>query len=457
MSASDWDEASRGVVLGRPHSSGLKRYLPRTLFGRTLLIIVTPVVLAQLVATWVFFDRHWDSMTYRLVEAVSGEIAMIIDQLERVSSDDARAALFHRVERATAMQVRFEPDGTLGEPVGSWFASLLLRSALDDALKARVGRPYTLDFEGFDEWYDMHFQLDNGVLWVRSPARRLYSPTTYIFILWMIGSAVVLFAIAIVFMRNQIRPIRRLAIAADRLGKGRSVPEVRIEGATEVRQAASAFLLMRARLKRQIAQRTEMLAGVSHDLRTPLTRMKLQLAMLGPGPELDELRADVAEMETMVEGYLAFARDESGEPVRMTDLSQLAAEVVSDAHRSGWPVAAAIAPGLALPVRANGLKRCLTNLLSNAWRHGDQAWLSAGRRGAFIELTVDDDGPGIPRAQREEVFRPFVRLDSSRNRETGGVGLGLTVARDIVRGMGGEVFLTDSPHGGLRALIRLPI
>lgn len=302
--------------------------------------------------------------------------------------------------------------------------------------------------------------MADGVLSVMSPERRLFTPTSYIFILWMVGSAIVLFAVAILFMRNQIRPIKRLAIAADALGKGRDVSNFKMEGATEVRQAASAFLLMRERIQRQINQRTEMLAGVSHDLRTPLTRMKLALDMIEDpdlDPEVEELKADVAEMEEMIEGYLAFARGEGTEAVQPTDLTRLLNEVAAGARREGTEVTLTAPEGLSLPLRPNAVRRCIANLLVNAGRHAGTAWVKAERKDGVIEITVDDDGPGIPAYLRDDVFKPFFRVDSSRNLDTGGSGLGLTIARDVARSHGGDITLDDSPYGGLRAVIRLPI
>ncbi|MGQ9371845.1 ATP-binding protein [Azospirillum sp. A39] len=450
---------------GGPPPRGLKRYLPRTLFGRSLLIIVTPVILAQAVATWIFYDRHWDTMTSRLAFGVAGDIAMIVEQLERDPSEAGIARTLAMAARTTDLVVTLEPGQTLRpeyevqafRPKRRWPSLGLLRSALAAAVAERVGRPFSIDTNVADEWYEIRLQLPNGVLSVMSPERRLFSPTSYIFILWMTGSAVVLFAVAIIFMRNQIRPIRRLAVAADGFGKGRDVPNFKPEGALEVRQAAMAFLVMRERIQRQITQRTEMLAGVSHDLRTPLTRMKLALDMLGDGPEVEELKDDVAEMETMIEGYLAFARGEGTESVQPTDLERLLNEVVNGARREGADVTLRMSGRLSLPLRPNAVRRCLANLLANARRHADHVWVVATRQGGLVEIAVDDDGPGIPPASREDVFKPFFRLDSSRNAATGGAGLGLTIARDVVRGHGGDILLEDSPHGGLRVLIRLPV
>jgi two-component system osmolarity sensor histidine kinase EnvZ len=295
------------------------------------------------------------------------------------------------------------------------------------------------------------------VLTTVTTRKRLFSPTTYIFTLWMVGSSLVLVAVATIFMRNQVRPIRRLAAAANSFGKGRDVPHFRPAGAAEVRQAAQAFIEMRDRIKRQIEQRTEMLAGVSHDLRTPLTRMKLELAMLGDSAEIDELKADVEEMEKMVDGYLAFARGEGAAAPEPADISAVLEQVVASARKEGARIDLHTEEHLVLPVRLDAIRRCFTNLVLNAVRYGKHVQVRAGRRADAVEVLVDDDGPGIPADQREAVFRAFFRLDPSRNIETGGVGLGLTIARDVVRAHGGDILLDQSPLGGLRARLRLPL
>ncbi len=438
----------------------LKRFLPRTLFGRSLLIIVTPVILAQGVATWIFYDRHWDTVTNRLAFAVAGDIATVIAQLERDPTPEGRNWALVTTARTTDLIVSLEPGMTL--PDEAPVLRGLLERTLGKALDERVARPFSINTRVAHEWYEIRVQMPDGVLSVMSPERRLFTPTSYIFILWMVGSASVLFAVAILFMRNQIRPIKRLAAAADALGKGRDVANFKMEGATEVRQAASAFLLMRERIQRQITQRTEMLAGVSHDLRTPLTRMKLALDMIGTmsegcDPEIEELMADVAEMEAMIEGYLAFARGEGAEAVQPTDLTRLLNEAAAGARREGTEVSLAVAPDLVLPLRPNAMRRCVANLLVNAGRHAGTAWVRAEPRGGAIEIIIDDDGPGIPPAMREDVFKPFFRIDRSRNLDTGGSGLGLTIARDVARSHGGDITLDDSPYGGLRAIIRLPL
>jgi len=447
-----------GAVRRRPPQPfrWLKALLPRTLFGRSLLIIATPVVLAQAIATFVFYDRHWDAMTRRLAAGVAGEIAMVIEQIEHQPSAAERTRLLELTARTMDLYITWLPGETL--PVVEQEPSGTLEVTLAKALDHRVGRPWRLDTTVATDWIEIRVQLAEGVLSVMSPVRRLFSITSYLFIMWMVGSSLVLFTIAIVFMRNQIRPIRRLAVAADAFGKGRDVRHFKPEGAAEVRQAAHAFLLMRERIQRQISQRTEMLAGVSHDLRTPLTRMKLELEMMPPCDSVAELKADVADMESMVEGYLAFARGEGAETPEPVDLTALIQSCAANARREGGDIQLADGmPPVVLPLRPNAFKRCLANLVANARRYGRHVWITVQRDATAVEILIDDDGPGIPPDRREEVFRPFTRLDPSRNPATGGVGLGLTIARDVARRHGGDVVLDDSPRGGLRAIVRLPI
>jgi two-component system osmolarity sensor histidine kinase EnvZ len=276
-------------------------------------------------------------------------------------------------------------------------------------------------------------------------------------VLWMIGSSIILFAIASVFMRNQVRPIRELAAVSEAFGKGGDVGGYRPSGASEVRQAGAAFVVMRERLRRFLLQRTEMLAGISHDLRTPLTRMKLELALLDDGPSVAGLRADVADMERMVDSYLAFVRGDGEEQPQPTDLARLLADLVADEQRAGHPVRLVTEGELTVTLRPQAVRRSIRNLLANATRHGARIELRAKRRERSIKILIDDDGPGIPSVSREDVFKPFFRLDASRNSTTGGVGLGLTIARDVVRAHGGDIWLEDSPLGGLRVRIKMPV
>jgi two-component system osmolarity sensor histidine kinase EnvZ len=432
----------------------LKRYLPHRLFGRSVLIIITPLVLLQVVSTFVFYQSHWQKVSDRLADGVAGDIAAIVELMGQASDAETRNQLSQMFSATMGVTTRYI-DGEIlpSEPQ----RPTIIDSDLIESLHEVVAKPFKVDSESVDKNVIVSVQLSGGVVEVAVNRKRLFTSTTYIFVIWMVGTSLILFGVAAVFMRNQVRPIRRLAIAADQFGKGRDAPSFKPEGATEVRQAAAAFLAMRDRIQRQITQRTEMLAGVSHDLRTPLTRMKLQLEMLGKAKGVDHLKDDVAEMEKMVEAYLAFARGEGDEMPAPTDLSKVLDEVVGQARRKGAMIDLHTEGEIVVPVRPNAFKRCVMNLVENADRYAEHVSVRAGRRGETIEITVDDDGPGIPADKREEAFRPFYRIENSRNQATGGVGLGLTIARDVIRGHGGDIALMDSPAGGLRARLVLPI
>ena len=431
----------------------IKRVLPRTMFGRSLLIVVMPLILLQAIATWVFYDRHWAAVSWRLSAAVAGDIGLLVDTLKLAASPPQTAALLGRAKAQTDLDFSISRNVTLPPP--SPATGRLVEDQLTQAIQGRLNLPFHIDLLD-DGGAAVKVQLSDGVLSVDVPRNRLYSSTTYIFVMWMLGSSLVLLVVATIFLRNQVKSLRRLAEAADSFGKGRPVPSFKVEGAVEIRRAAIAFMTMRDRLQRQIRQRTQMLAGVSHDLRTPLTRMKLALELLGNDPAVTELKSDVAEMEHMVHGYLDFARGEGTEVSVETDISILIEDLSADLRREGTPLTVVAPPEYVLPVRPNALRRCLANLIGNARRHGSHVWLTGIAVADGIDILVDDNGPGIPPANRARVFRPFVRLDSSRNPSTGGVGLGLTIARDVARSHGGDVRLETSPQGGLRARVHLP-
>lgn len=433
----------------------LKRLMPRSLFGRALIIIVTPVVLLQLVAAVVFFERHLQAVTKRMARSVAGDIAYVVHGLNEFPDAESRARVLGLANRTLNIGVIVRPGETL--PQGLARSELnALEHTLYRTIEERLDRPFSLQFRPEVDAYWIHVQLDDGVLQVITPMNRLTSATSHIFFAWMIGASVLLLAVAIVFLRNQVRPIRRLAQAAERFGKGQDVDDFRPSGAAEVRQAAAAFIRMRDRIRRQIRQRTEMLAGVSHDLRTPLTRMKLTLEMMPRSDDVTELMADVEEMRRMVDGYLDFARGADGEAAAAVDVAELLAEIADDARRQGAEVALATEGDLVAELKPQALKRCLENLVANAVRYAHRIELTARRAAGAILITIDDDGPGIPAEAREDVFRPFFRLGGTRDRGSGGVGLGLAIARDAARSHGGDVVLDDAPGGGLRALVRLP-
>jgi two-component system osmolarity sensor histidine kinase EnvZ len=327
------------------------------------------------------------------------------------------------------------------------------------ALEADIKKPFFLDNNIGGGQLLIEIQLTDGdVMDILVPHVRLTFGSSFAYVVAQLGLALVLFGLSIWFMRRELVPIEHLGVAADALGKGRDVPDLAFSGGTrEVRNAATAFHTMRIRLRRSIQQRTEMLAGVSHDLRTPLTRMKLSLALLPESPETKELNDDVRDMERMIEGYLAFARGEGDEDPVMTDLSEILEDVAVGARRDNANIDLSWQGDMNVELRPLAMKRCLTNLVSNAMRYSQNVKLEAVRGRTSVEIMIDDDGPGIPPDKYEDVFRPFFRLDESRNVDTGGVGLGLTIARDVARSHGGDVALAASPLGGLRVTVRIPL
>ena len=430
---------------------GIKRLLPRSLLGRSLLIILLPLVVLQGVAFTIFYGSYLDVTSRRLAFAIAGEVAQAIELMHRFPGGENRDWILWSAWQRLEVPMRYAPGMTLdGKP---WVNQ---PGPMDDdlavALQNKVGRPFTMDWTSDPRNVDIQIQLPDGVLEVEAPRKRLYTSTLYLFVLWLAGSALLLFMIAALFMRNQVRAIRRLAAAAELFGMGRDRGPIKLEGASEVRQAAAAFNRMQARISRFLTQRTEMLAGVSHDLRTPLTRLRLALAMLPRGMEEDvaDMTGDLAEMERMIGGYLSFARGEGQEQAHPVDLSTILGDAAAGARRAGAEVAMEVPAGLTVLLRPDALRRAVTNLLDNARRHARRIAVSALPGERNVEVLVDDDGPGIAPDRRESVFRAF---------ETGGggTGLGLTIARDIVRAHGGDIMLEQSPMGGLRARIRLPL
>ncbi|MFZ0064834.1 MAG: ATP-binding protein [Pseudolabrys sp.] len=437
-------------------SRWLNSVMPKGLYARALLIIIAPMVILQSVVAFVFMERHWNVVTQRLSASVVQDIAALIDIYRGYPQDADQAQIRRIAQDRLGLVVDFLPLADMPPPGPKPFFSLL-DQALSDQLRKQIGRPYWIDTVGKSALLEIRVQLDNTVMRVFARRSAAYVSNSEIFLLWMVGTSTVLLAVAIVFLRNQIKPILRLADAAESFGKGREVPNFRPRGAREVRRAAAAFIEMKTRVERAMEQRTAMLAGVSHDLRTVLTRFKLELALIEDSPEVDAMKKDVDEMARMLEAYLAFARGDSGEAAAPTDMAEFLEELRLDAERHGHKTSVIFHGPPIVTVRSAAFKRCLANLVSNAARHAPSIAIAGHRDHRYLTVTVDDDGPGIPAGLREEVFKPFLRLDDARNQDEGGTGLGLAIARDIARSHGGDITLGDSPLGGLRATVRVPV
>src|SRR5580698_8334867 len=432
----------------------LRSVMPHGLYARALLIVIMPLVVLQSIVAFLFVERQSSVVNFYLSSAVTREIATLIDVYK--TSGANRAQLRRIAQDRLGLVVDFLPGTDLPPPGPKPFFSSL-DEELSDEIRKQIGLPFWIDTVGRSSIVEIRIKLDDTVMRVFAPRADAYNANALIFLMWMVLTSVVVLTIAIAFLRNQIKPIVRLADAAEAFGKGREAPNFRPRGAREVRRAAAAFLEMKMRIERAIEQRTTMLAGVSHDLRTILTRFKLELALLGDGPEVDAIKKDVDEMAGMLEAYLAFARGDSGEQSGPTDIAAMLEELKLDAERHGHRATATFHGQSEVSVRPAAFKRCLANLVSNAGRFAATVSITGHRDHRWLTVTVDDDGPGIPPPMREDVFKPFLRLDDARNQDEGGTGLGLAIARDIARSHGGDITLGASPMGGLRATVKVPV
>ena len=438
----------------------LRNYMPKTLFGRMLGIILVPMILVQIVTVFIFYERHWDSVTRQMASSLAGEIDYVVRAAGQKPDPDQLASLREMAQTHFNFALIFSEGSILDTSKPRVRQSGYAAETLADNLDKRLSFPWTADLDSDADLIAIDVQLANGVLRILAGRKRILSSTAWTFLGWTMGSSIILFCIALVFMQAQIRPIRQLANAARQLGLGRQTDDWQLSGAKEVRLAGRAFQAMRHRINRQLSERTAMLAGVSHDLRTPLTRMRLQTALMPQGEETEALEQDISELEKMIDGYLAFARGEGEEKSALVSLDQMLGQMISqyDKLQSGrlvWQPPEGEVPKL--EVRAQAMRRALDNLIGNALRYSRYAEVRLKARDDNLYIFIDDDGPGIEPEQRADALRPFVRLEQSRNKETGGTGLGLAIAHDIILSHGGELSLDTSPLGGLRVVVLLPV
>jgi two-component system osmolarity sensor histidine kinase EnvZ len=437
----------------------LRNYLPKTLFGRMLSIILVPMILVQVITIFIFYDRHWDTVTRHMAGQLAADISLLADRLGD-TPDEATIELIQQTGwQYFSFPVQYNAEakfvGRNATPPTS-YAEEMLRYELGVRLK----QEWHADLETDPHLVFVDLALDPGVLRIYASRKRIFSSTSWTFFGWTLGSSILLFAIALLFMRGQVRPILRLANAARALGLGRQAPDYRLEGAREVRLAGRAFQAMRHRIMRQLNERTEMLAGVSHDLRTPLTRIRLQLELMSNNEDAAAIRSDLAEMEGMIDAYLSFAAGEGAEPTEDTDLQAMLDRIVTqtrNTHAFDIIFKAPSPPLPVFPLRRKAIRRAIENIISNALAYSQQAQVSTSYRNDEVTIIFDDNGAGIPAERRADALRPFVRLETSRNRQTGGTGLGLSITSDIVMGHGGDLILDDSPLGGLRVIVKLPV
>jgi two-component system osmolarity sensor histidine kinase EnvZ len=436
-----------------------KKYLPQGLFGRTFLIVIVPVLLLQILVSIVFFDRHWSKMTARLAFAVTGEISAIAAQLDAHHNDDDRVQQIKSIANTHLnLNVYFNPNAqTLPTQSPETFFGWGIDRDLSRSLSNDMLFPFLIVPSPETKTILVHVQLSAGILTVTIPQGRLFSSSSYIFILWMVGISILLFTIAMIFMRNQIRPIYRLGLIAERLGRGIPVGTIKPTGAREVRQATEAFVNMQDRLNQFLNQRATMLAGVSHDLKTPLTRMKLQLEMMPDSPDSASLSQDIHDMEDMIEGYISFIRGDGGEAMQRVNIHDVLDKMMDNAARLSLEIHdnRATTDAMTTWIKPVSLARALDNIIGNASRYATALTLDMTCNDDTITIVIADNGEGIPDDKLTDVMKPFVRVENSRNSKTGGAGLGLSIANDIIASHGGTLTLSNAQNG-LQATIILP-
>lgn len=436
-------------------------FFPKGLYARALIIIITPIVLLEGVVAFAFMERHWQAVTRRLSEATARDVAAVIDLYKGYTAKDDYASLRNLARDRLNLSFQILPKGELPPRQPKPFFALLDRTLNNEIQKRIRGVPFWIDTVGDSRHVEIKVKLDDSILRFVATRSQTYASNSHIFLIWMVVTSIILLTVAILFLRNQIRPILRLAEAADNFGKGRPMPDdLTPRGALEVRKAAEAFIEMRDRIVQHVDQRTAMLAGVSHDLRTILTRFKLGLALVDETPEIVAMQRDVNEMQNMLEDYLAFTKGDGGEEARPTRLRHLIEQIVDEAVVQDIPITfkqSRRRRELIVPLKSAAFKRAITNLVTNANRYASEIVIRASKSKKFMIVIVEDNGPGIPDTERENVFRPFYRIDGARSQASGNSGLGLAIARDIARSHGGDIMLGESQMGGLMATVRLPL
>ncbi len=434
----------------------LRDITPKSLFGRMLAIILVPIILVQIISVIIFYERHWDWVSRHMSKNLAKDVGLLIDELGNEPSKDQRALSAIRARQYFDIIFYWLEGGILqpNQIIEPQFKNFR------NSLQARIKEPFYLSTLENSRQFYVDIQLGNGIVRMHIDDKRLFVPTALTFIMWSIGASVILFSIAIIFLRGQVRPILRLANAARQIGFGRDVDSFSVEGATEVRIAGRAFQAMRHRINKQISERTALLAGVSHDLKTPLTRMRLQLAVMEIQNDTKiEFEKELKELEEMIDGYLEFARDDREEQMVDASLFKLLQQASKTSDPSGDKINI-LPPNDNIPIfpiQVQSIRRALINLLTNAIRYAGKATAQIQIFDDHSEVIIDDNGPGIPRDKRAEVILPFTRLENSRNSKTGGTGLGLSIAKNSALNHGGELILEDSPLGGLRVRLLLPL
>ena len=432
-----------------------QKVMPRTLFFRTMLLVIVPLIVVQIVSIVAYFDSSWGKVGKKLSDNLTANMAFLIALNEKNAASSAD--IKHLASDLYGIDFEYLEGAQNDQNSSTIPNNKMVTGFFQKSLKSEFPNQKTMLYLQDKKNLVATVETSKGIYRFKMPTKNIFNSSIFGFIAWMIGTSFLLFIVSVLFLRKQAKAIRELANSADNFGRGVDVP-FKPYGSVEVRKAGIAFNKMKERITRQMKERMQMLAGVSHDLRTPLTRMKLLLAMDEDIADHQAFLEDVTEMEKMLEGYLSFARGEGGEESIDVDINTLIEEVVSKFKMQGFQIEYTPTPDTThILAREQALKRMLSNVVSNACRYASHIQVSLLENNNRLEITVDDDGPGIPEEKREEVFKAFYRLEQSRNKETGGIGLGLAIVKDVVRSHGGVIRLLDSPMGGLRVEIKLPL
>ena len=429
----------------------IKKIIPSTLIGRSIIIIFVPIIIIVLLTSFVFYQTSWSIISKRLTESVAADINVLV---KLINSDLTNNAV-NIANQDFKMKINILSDKKL---LSSKFSlnSGILSNRLNQSL-SNLKKKFDYDLSNLEEGVLIYIQIDDDILEINVDKDRLYSESAFVFLLWMIFASIILFFMSYFLMSRQLRPLKRLAIIAETFGRGLDAPDIKTAGAYEIRQTANAFNQMRTRIKRFLKQRTEMLAGVSHDLRTPLTRMKLQISLMKDEKAKSELEVDVNEMTSMLDSYVSFVKTESPEPIETIIINELIGDIVKTVEKNGVELTINEKNTIQTSGRLIQLKRAFNNIIDNSQRYAKKIEIILYTNEKDCVIEFNDDGEGIPRDKYEDVFKPFFTLDPSRNKLKGESGLGLTITRDIIRSHGGDVKLSESNLGGLKLKVLLPL
>ena len=428
-----------------------KKIIPSSLLGRSLIIVFAPILILVVLTTFVFYQTSWSIISKRLAQSVVADINVIVKLIDQNLKPEA----IQIAKKDFKMDVIYKKDTDLN-PLSFRPQRGILPRRLQQSLE-ELERPFFYDLSNLEKGAAIAIQLNNDLLIISVHKDRLYNESAFVFLLWMFFASLILLLLSYLFMKGQIRPLKRLAIIAETFGRGLDAPELKGSGSLEIRQTTNAFNQMRTRIKRFLKQRTDMLAGVSHDLRTPLTRMKLQLSLMKDDDAKKELEYDIKEMTAMLNSYVSFVRGETPETIENIQLNNLIKNICQNLDREKYEITETYSRKIDTSGRPLQIKRAIQNILDNARRYASKIQIDVSANNDECFISISDNGPGIPEKNYEDVFKPFFTLDPSRNKMKGESGLGMTISRDIIRSHGGDIKLSPSSIGGLKTVINLPI